>query len=53
MKTLLLRVTTASLLAATVGGAQDARLERLKTEAVAKIEQRAKLIQEIIDQTGH
>ena len=50
MKTLLLRVTTASLLAATVGGAQDARLERLKTEAVAKIEQRAKLIQEIIDQ---
>jgi aminobenzoyl-glutamate utilization protein B len=50
MKTLLLRVTTASLIAATVAGAQDARLERLKTEAVGKVEQRAKLVQEIIDQ---
>jgi aminobenzoyl-glutamate utilization protein B len=30
--------------------AQDARLERLKTEAVSKVEARAKLVQEIIDQ---
>jgi aminobenzoyl-glutamate utilization protein B len=30
--------------------AQDARLERLKTEAATKVEARAKLVQEIIDQ---
>ena len=30
--------------------AQDARLERLKAEAATKIEARAKLVQEIIDQ---
>ena len=30
--------------------AQDARLERLKTEAASKIDARAKLVQEIIDQ---
>jgi aminobenzoyl-glutamate utilization protein B len=30
--------------------AQDARLERLKTEAIAKVDARAKLVQEIIDQ---
>ena len=50
MKTLLIRVTTATALVATIAGAQDARLERLKTEAVTKVEQRAKLVQEIIDQ---
>ena len=30
--------------------AQDARLERLKAEAATKVEARAKLVQEIIDQ---
>jgi aminobenzoyl-glutamate utilization protein B len=39
------------LLAATLPvHAQDARLERLKTEAATKIDARAKLVQEIIDQ---
>ena len=42
----------ASLIAIVSGPvlAQDARLERLKAEAVTKVEARAKLVQEIIDQ---
>ncbi|MBI3789596.1 MAG: amidohydrolase [Gemmatimonadetes bacterium] len=48
-------VASALLVAATLGtagslGAQEARLERLKAEAISKIDGRAKLIQEIIDQ---
>src|SRR5688572_23015381 len=51
MKTLRYFVS-ASLLAlvALPASGQDARLERLKTEAVGKVEARAKLVQEIIDQ---
>src|SRR5690242_5836532 len=38
------------LLLPVVSRAQDAWLERLKTEAATKVEARAKLVQEIIDQ---
>jgi aminobenzoyl-glutamate utilization protein B len=38
------------LLGAATANGQDARLERLKAEALQKVEARAKLVQEIIDQ---
>jgi len=45
-------IAAACLLAASAlpAFAQDARLERLKTEALQKVDARAKLVQEIIDQ---
>ena len=47
-----LHFTAAALILAVAAPvhAQDARLERLKTEAATKVEARAKLVQEIIDQ---
>ena len=51
MNTLISRIAAASLcVVATTAHAQDARLERLKTEAATRIDARAKLVQEIIDQ---
>jgi aminobenzoyl-glutamate utilization protein B len=51
MSKLIVGLTAASLvLGAVQAEGQDARLDRLKTEAATKVEARAKLIQEIIDQ---
>lgn len=47
--TVSLRVAFPLLIAVSSANAQDARLERLKTEAATKVEQRSKLVQEIID----
>jgi aminobenzoyl-glutamate utilization protein B len=50
MKKTVLALLGTSFLAFAPAQAQDARLERLKTEAATKIDARAKLVQEIIDQ---
>ncbi|MGH9203103.1 MAG: peptidase dimerization domain-containing protein, partial [Vicinamibacterales bacterium] len=43
-------IATSLCIIASTAQAQDARLERLKAEAATKVEARAKLVQEIIDQ---